>query len=428
MSGGYGSGTYGSGTYSGLSSGGGPVSRTLATPLVQIAWSTTLSGAFTIGTSTIGGTAVLPGVFGPAALTFTDVTRDVKEASGTRGRDSTLSAMQEGTCHLVLKDTTGKYNPDNPASSLAGQLVPGRPVKVTQTHLGVTYGLFYGVIASLESHPARDERECLIDCVDLFEWLNVSYPVIAATGATTVGVVIGLILDAIDWTATNYRQLDTGSSIPDFSADGGTSALQLIADLLTVDMGCFFIDGDGVATYQSRDRRFQVAPVVDTLTGTSISNIAPRVDLQAIRNRARVTRTGGAQQTAEDATSESTYGIRDVSAITSAYLNDDAQAANLASLLVALQKDPRSPARGVTLFNKDDTAIVQQLAREVGDRVTVSESLGGSSFTGTIEAIAWAITGAARFQQTEFLVSKRVMGDFFQIGLSALGGTNGVGY
>lgn len=404
------------------------MARTLAVPTVKIAWATTLTGAFTIGTSTIGGSDVLPGVFGPAALTFTDSTSDVKEVSGFRGRDSTLSSMQEGTCHLVLKDTAGKYNPDNPTSPLAGQLLPGRPVQVLSTHLGITYGLFYGVIASLESHPGREERECVIDCVDLFEWLNVSYPVIASTGATTVGAAISLILDAINWTAINYRSLDTGGGIPDFSADGSTSALQLIADLLTVDMGVFFIDGDGVATYQSRDRRFQAVSTVDTLSGSSISNLWPRVDLQAIRNRARVTRTGGTQQTREDTTSETTYGIRDVPAITSPYLVDDNQADNLAAFLVALQKDPRAPAREVVLFNKDDPTIVTQLARELGDRVTVSESLGGSSFTGTIEAISWSITQAARFQQTSFLVSKRVLADFFRIGYSAIGGADGLGY
>lgn len=413
------------------------MSRTVATPHVKIAWSTGTSGAFLIGTSTIGGTDVLPGRYGPAAVAFTDETARVKEASGRRGRDATLASMSEGTCRIVLKDTNGRFNPDNPASPLAGQLVPGRPVQVTATHLGVTYGLFYGVISSLESHPNRNERECVLDCVDLFEWLNVSYPVFT-TGVSTVGAVIGFILDAIFFTGASYRRLDTGSTIPSFVADGSRTALQLIEELLTVDMGTFFIDGNGAATYYARTARFGATNprlllsspfvTIDALTGTTLASLAPRVDLASIVNRQRVTREGGSEQTAQNTTSQTTYGIREGSAITSSYLYDDAQAGNLAGFLVQLQKDPRSPARDVELLNRDDGSIIQQLYLEVGDRVSVSETVGGTSFNGIIDAVNWELWGGAQFHRTTFLVSKRTAPTWFTIGTSTLGGTHVLGY
>lgn len=404
------------------------MARTLPTTSVQIGWSTTTTGGFTIGASTVSGAHVLTGKFGPAGFTFTDVTSEVKEASGRRGRSDSLGRMNEGTCRLVLDDQTGKYNPNNASSPLAGSLRPGRPVRVRDTHLGVEYGLFYGVIRTIESHPARDEREAVLDCVDLFDWLRASNPVVAATGPTTVGAAIGLVLDAIEFDGGSARALDTGSSIPDFSAAGDTSALGLIEGLLAADLGVFFVDGDGVATYHDRDRRFQGGGTVATLSGTTLSRIYPRVSLDQIKNRARVTREGGAQQEANDTTSQGIYGVRDAAPLTTPYVGTDGEAAILASFLVALQKDPGDPARELEVPNRDDASIALQLGLELGDRVTVTEGLSGTSFAGTIEGVSWEKWGGARFHRTRFVVGKQTFGDFFQIDVSAIGGANVIGY
>lgn len=310
---------------------------------------------------------------------------------------------------------------------LGRKLVPGRPVRVTSTHLGIPYGLFFGIIQSIESHPRRDEQDAWIECVDLFEWLNVDFPVIAATGPTTTGAAIGVILDAVGWTGENYRALDTGSSIPDFSADGTDSALDLIQGLLQADLGMFFVDGGGVATYHDRGRRWEPAAAVDTLSGTSLVRLAPRVDLDQIKNRARVTRTGGAQQERTDAASQARYGTRDDPAFTTPYLSDDSQAEGLAAFRVALQKDPRSPARDAELMNRDDADIVRQLAREIGDRVTVAETAGGTAYDGVVTAVQWDIWQGGRFHRASFTVATRPF-EVFVIGTSAIGGSHVLGY
>ena len=402
--------------------------RTLAVPKVQIGWSTSTTGGFTIGTSLVSGTDVLTGRFGPSGFTFTDVTSEVKRASGRRGRSDSLGRMNEGTCQVVLKDTTGKYNPSNPSSPLAGTLRPGRPLRVTTTHLGIEYGLFYGVIRSIESRPQRDEREAVLDCVDLFDWLNAAYPVIGTVSDAPAGYAIGLILDELDFDGGSARALDTGSNVHSLVGDGTDSALALINTVLEADLGQFFVDGDGVATYQDRARRFQPAASAGTLSGTVLSRAYPRVSLDQIRNRARVTATGGTQQTANDTTSQGIYGVRDVAPLTTSVLQADDEAANLASFLVALQKDPADPAREVEVLNSSDANILLQLGLELGDRVTVSESLAGTSFSGEVCGISWEVWGGARFHRTAFLVGKRTLGDFFVIGSSAIGGTNVIGY
>jgi hypothetical protein len=400
------------------------MARTLPTYTVEIAWSGNLTGVFTLDRSTLDGTDVLAGSFGQNV--FDTVSSSVKSARITRGRTSDLAVMEQGTCTLILDDPHGTYNPENPTSSLAGYLVPMRPVRVRATHLGTTYGLFYGFISKIVHDPSRSAQQTTIEAVDLFEWLNYSAPTIASTGSTTVGAAIGLLLDALEWSDPTLRSLCTGRAIPDFSADGATSPLQLIANLLQVDLGAFFIDGDGAATYLDADVRFAARSAAGTLTGI-VSGALPGMDKDRIRNRWTVTRTGGVAQTAADDTSRKMYGYRDGTPIESAYLVDDNQAGTLANFLIAAHKDPRSPTRSVEVLNRDDTAIGQQLARELGDRVTFTESGGGTNIEAIVERIEHEITPPPGIHRTRYLLSKRTF-DAFTLDVSTLDGTHLIGY
>jgi hypothetical protein len=137
----------------------------------------------------------------------------------------------------------------------------------------------------------------------------------------------------------------------------------------------------------------------------------------------------GEPQRREDAASRDPafYGPRDGLPVSSPYLMTDTQAENLAGFKVLLYKDPVDPARGVRLSNRDDTLIVKQLGLDLGDRVALSESLGGTSLTGTIEGVQHRIWGAGRFHETEFTVTRRRF-DAITIGTSTIGGSHVIGY
>jgi hypothetical protein len=94
---------------------------------------------------------------------------------------------------------------------------------------------------------------------------------------------------------------------------------------------------------------------------------------------------------------------------------------------VLLYKDPTNPVRGVRLSNRDDTLIVKQLARDVGDRVALSESLGGTSTTGFIEGVEHHIWDGGRFHEVAYTISKRRF-DAVTIGTSTIGSAHIVGY
>jgi hypothetical protein len=131
----------------------------------------------------VGGTVQTLGVFGNSFSNYFDGPLDdvsqYIDGSVTirRGRDDLLSDMQAGTCSFTLCDTAnpGTFNPQNPGSAFVAQvpgLVPMRPLKVSATYSGTTYGLFYGFMQSASFSMDGTVGKLQITCVDLFLWLS----------------------------------------------------------------------------------------------------------------------------------------------------------------------------------------------------------------------------------------------------------------
>jgi hypothetical protein len=403
------------------------VPRTLPVYTGEVAWSRTKTAAAVVGTATVGGAAVVDGAF--SNYTFSAITSDIKDCVITRGRADDQGAVAAGTMTLTLDDQAGRYNPQNSGSPLAPNVDVMRPIRLTAVHNAVSYGLFFGFIKRIDHDPHPSRQETVIEAVDAFEWLRLWSPELRL-GPTTVGAVIGVCLDQAGLTDPAYRDLDAGRGVPGVALDGGQQdLLSLINDLLTVDLGAFFVDGDGKMTYQDATYRYGARAVDDTLTATLISGARPSVDVANVKNAWIVQRRGGAYQFANDPVGSQThyYGPRRGTTVNSAYLLDDDQAANLAAFKVLLYKDPVAPVAGVALPNRDDTAIVKQLSRDLGDRVTVTEALGGTSTTGTIEGLTHRIWGGGKFHTVEYVIARNRF-DVAVVGTSTVGGAHVVGY
>lgn len=312
--------------------------------------------------------------------TYVDETARLRRFSLARGYSEDQTQIQGGTLNLTMKETVGRFNPANTASAIYPYIsYPLRPVRLRVTYNSTTYYLFSGFTTKHESDPGRDSREARIDCMDAFVLLGGDggvKPTIASS-STTTGAAIGAILTAAGFAGAT--SLNTGDTIT-FSADGGTDGLSLIGALLVAERGFFFMAKDGTATYL--DRAWTNKSPYNASQGTIASTmraIAPGVDLALIRNRATVTATGGTAQTASDAASIVLFKTRDFSPITSPYLASDAAAGFLASYLVRQAKDPLPPVRQIDIGQHDSATFTQLLARELGDYVTISESLGGTS-------------------------------------------------
>lgn len=311
---------------------------------VEIDWRQAGDGIFTIGSSRIGGGDVLEGLLlGSFADDDDDISTLVESISIKRGRNSRDGLFDAGTCTVSCVDLDGILNPDNQDSPIAGVMRPMRPMRVRWwDSTGQQYPLFYGYVTRVEHDPAKDSRRSTIEARDGLDILTGDNPVIDATGPTTVGAAINLVLDALDFPAgERFVVASEGSAIPDFSAGGQSSGLALIEELIAVDRGEFFFDAQGRAVYRDRHSRYRypdqfAASVSDDAVGTTSA-----IDIGSVINRQSVTREGGEEQIAEDAGSIANYRRRAGNAITTRYLERDSQAASLARWIVAQSAEPR---------------------------------------------------------------------------------------
>jgi hypothetical protein len=395
-----------------------------------VSWVAYNLGAFTIGFSQIGGTDLLG--TSPADLSFTgpydDVSPKLSRVTFNRGRDDGLSIVGAGEATVDLRDPDGRFNPSNPASPLAGvlddRLHPIMLQGVIGSPLTVAFPLFYGWVRRLVWEPQGRKGTAQLECVDLFYRLARAFPVIASTGPTTTGAAIGKILDAVGLPDPAARSLDVGDSILDFAADGSKSALDLIGDLLEAERGIFFVAGDGQATYRSRLTR-QTGAVVGAIAN-SMRAIGPGSDFDQARTRVTVTRTQSGYTAVKTAPSLITgrLGLIDLPAIATPFLLNDGQADSLASWLLSQVATTRQPIYGLTIDNREQALLDQILAREIGDRITVTEAEGGTTGTFVIERLAHDVDVNRGRHSAAYLLTKADTATPFRIGSSLIGGTD----
>lgn len=392
----------------------------------DVSWASYVQGLFRLGVSQLGSTDTL--AVSPSADRFTgqfDAIEHVLEFSYERGRTDDYTQVAAGTGSVLVRDPDGRFNEANPASPLFG-LIEDRlhPARLSMTLGGVAYSLFYGFTRRIKFTPTKRGGICSFELVDLFYWLQRDKPVIALTGWTTTGAVIGKILDAVGWVDPAGRLLDQGDDILSYEATGEKTALQLIEELLEVERGLFFIDGRGRARFVSRHSLLLSASQAAIVN--QMRAVSPGVDFDRVRNYAEVAREGsGVVKTAFDQPSINRVGRSEWSAITSAVLRDENQAQGLADYLVLLAKSARPSLHSLQIDNRTEYLLGQVLGRELGEVVTVSEAETGTTGNYRLEHLRVGYTQKTGSITASYLCSARpTPTPPFRIGISQIGGAD----
>lgn len=312
-----------------------------------------------------------------------------------------------GTAHA---STSFKY------SAYYGDLLPMRRVRVRATWPPADpYDIFHGFIESYGmSWPTHSYGIMEIRATDGLgvlakKILNTSY-VQQSSDAR-----INAVLDDASWTGGNSWVLDsaTNSRLPDEGGAGGTTilspngdrdvrqgnstilastlanvtALQHIQDVSTTEYGLVFIKGDGSFAFYNRHYKNQPDMLISKGTfGDDISELLytdykTSYDSQYIYNDIRMQNTGGAVQTATDATSKLDYFPRTL-AQESLLGTSNAEASDRANWMLSRLKDPHYRVLSVSFQNGDDNLWSQILGRELWDRITVNRRpQGGTVFS-----------------------------------------------
>lgn len=283
---------------------------------------------------------------------WTDITADVRQLNFTRaGRTTELLRSDAGTLTAVLSNAAGKYDPTNTGGSYYPGVKRSRWIRVRAQWAGVTYQRWQGLVETWEQEWPESGKDaiCTVRATDafkvlnLFDLFNLSFP--QQTSDQRVAAVCAA--------AGLATTLDTGASTLDASGTfaEGSFALAHLQDVEATENGLLFAEADATISFQSRHYRLLNSATPVGTIGDAGGEIPYKqsttfaLDDVDLANKIEVTPNGGTAQTAEDATSESSYFKR---TLTRDLLTSDAnEALACAQYLLGRYKD--SPPRLPTL-------------------------------------------------------------------------------
>ena len=338
-----------------------------------------------LGTSTLG---VDTYALGDGVL-WTDISEYVRDFNITRGRTDELSPVSPGTATITLNNRDRRFEPDYASSPYYPYVLPLRRIRIRALWNGTSYPLFTGYVADwpLDWSRSPEDQQSAVACVDGFEPLNQAQ-LTHSFSSQMSGARMNALLDQVGWNSTE-RAIDGGQAEIAASDLSQTPGLTHANDVANSELGLFFFDASGLATFHDRSRRQGSYASLGTF-GDDPSTEVPYEDIkfvytkQLVRNDAQVTRPGGTLQEITDSTSTAAYFTRTWTA--SPLLTSDSDALDMATWIVGKYKDPHLRVSTLTLRPtiKPDTCWPQALGREIGDRLSYIRRppAGGTALSG----------------------------------------------
>ena len=305
---------------------------------------------------------------------YGDITPYTTNVTYSRGREKTDFQFGAGTLQFTMLDETGILGPYDTtsvfydtANGVPG-LAPLRPIRFSRQG---EY-LFVGVVTSYYyQFQMAGPNIVNVQCADEFyklaqtqmDALNPT-PETSGQRITTV-----LALPEVDYTGTTSIEAGTVNLGHDaaYTVPDGTNTLGYIGQIQQAEQGRIFCAADGTFTFQKRIGNTLSGPVAsftDDGTGVPYDNLEVEFDAENVVNRAVVIGLDGDSSTADDATSQATYFIQNVS-ITNSLLHDATEIAALASYLLEPDPEPRYTAVSTSFSMLSDTER-DDLATKIG--------------------------------------------------------------
>jgi hypothetical protein len=347
-------------------------------------------------------------VLGTAASEILDVSSYVLKASIRRAYNRTSDSFTAGTAAVRLIDEAGLFNPANTSGALYGKILPMRKIRFIGQFNNTEYALGSMYVQSwkYQSPTGFDPAYVDLNCVDGFQLLNLASisTVTGGTAGQTTAERITSILDEAEWpggmrsistTATTTVQADTGAT---------RTALAACQTVESTDLGAFYMNQQGYATFLSRNDIIAASGATatvfsDTGAGGTINYQSVSFDLSdfGLINSCTVTRTGGTPQTVNNVDSINIYFKHSRNKTTIA--QTDADALNQALMIVASRQEVGADLRmeNLTLdaFDGSNSArVIAALDLDVFSPIEVIQTLEGGTVTSdtVITGVAYDIT------------------------------------
>lgn len=332
------------------------------------------------------------GVLGDAATVIADVSNQTQSVQIRRGYNRIADNFNTGSASVVIIDATGDFNPDNTSSPYYGLLTPLRKIRISGTYNSTKYYVFSGYIQSFryQAPNGTDLARVFIEAVDGQALLNLStITTVPSSGVQDSGTRINRILDAIAW-PTSMREIQTGASTLQADPGGNRSALDAILTVDDSEMGAFYFDELGQATFINRTNLATAITGVPTIftdngLGTDIAyqDVQFNLDDTQLVNYVSVQRVNGTAQIAFNQSSIDAYFQR-TRLRQNLLMQTDEEAYDQANTFLFSRKDSEMRVDAIVLDCSDNTEserIQAALSIDFFAPIQVTRELPGGAIT-----------------------------------------------
>lgn len=332
-------------------------------------------------------------------FSLVDVTDKVRTLSISRGRSALLGEVQAGSASIVLDNRARLFDPLSGSGGsfpYVDNIVPRKNVQILLDGVPI----FSGLVDDWQiDYAVSGDSTTTAVCGDGFLTLGQTNVSTTTKSAQTSGARIGAVLTEAGWPSSK-RDIDTG--LVTLQADtpaANTNLLSYISRVKNTEFGAFYMDRQGLATFEDRQatQNFATATILGA-GGVPISSIEVDSSTDQIFNTVKLTRTGGGTETRTDSTSETTYGKSELSK-TDLLFDDDTELGELADFLLARHKDVAYEITSVSIVVDGLTAPQRATvgSLEVADplQVVFSPSVGAQiSQFATLDRVEHTFTRA----------------------------------
>jgi len=374
-------------------------------------------------------------VFADSAGVIVDVSDQVDQIQISRGRNALTDNFQTGTLSMRIVDLDGAFNSQNTQSPYYNLLSPMRKVAITATYGSTTYPLFAGYITGYNTQTPKNVGEVTYTTITAVDGLrllsNAQITTVTGTSAGQLsGARIGNLLDQVSWPASQ-RSIDAGQTTMQADPGTGRTVLAACTTVQLSEYGAFYMDASGNAVFKDRATAVKSVNATATVfndngTGISYFNAMWLLNDAQVFNKAFITATGLATQTATNAASVAKYFTHGYTQ-SDLLMQDTATALNYALAYVASRAETTVRCDAITLdlyTNNYTTGTIAALDLDFFDPVTITTTqpaaVGTSTLTKTLQVFGVQHSISVNSWKTTFTTLEPII-DGFIVGSSLYG-------
>jgi hypothetical protein len=348
-----------------------------------------LSKAFTLDDPVAGVIGSTEFVIG--GVEFVDVTDRATALSLRRGKNRDLDRFSAGVLSVEFNNEDRAFDPLNPLSPFAGDIVPRRDIRVTA---GTAVQYVGKVLDWNFDYQPEGRQSASVEAADAFTFLGqqVLTPGTAVPQLTGARVNAVLSQPSVDWPA-DKRVIDVGNSSLGADEFEG-NALTYLQKVETSEVGLLFIDKAGNVAFRDR----LATPTTDSFvtfaddgSGIRFSPAELEYGTELLYNQVIVTSPAGTA-VANGLLSQTRYGILEQTVDT--LLSDSGQLEDLATFLVGRYQEPelRFARIRVNTLSLSPSELDDVYGLEIGDVVQVKLTPGNPPSGTQIERFGLVIS------------------------------------